>query len=281
MFCPNCGTKNDKNAVFCENCGARLNEVDAAASAPNVAPTATQPPLPPTPNVTTRVAQTAQKPEKGPHNKLIIGIIIAVVVLAAAGGGYYFYQQNQTSSDATEATTPKADGQVASSSQASSSVASQSSSEASSESTATEPARWSASKTVDLSSFMSDWQDTMNQSYVGTYDTQSVDDDGVNFPDDIRSGDYKGNVTVDDSDVTLKWTTKANTDAAYQVVAAAVYNHDEDGEAKVIAYLYVFHNGSPDVLVSQDSDSTVHNFTSSRNQTLQNGFAKIANATTD
>ncbi|MCT3027093.1 DUF4767 domain-containing protein [Pediococcus parvulus] len=53
-----------------------------------------------------------------------------------------------------------------------------------------------------------------------------------------------------------------------------------DVTVEIIAYLYVFHNGEPDVLVSQDIDSEVRNFTSSRNQDLQNGFAKIANAAT-
>ena len=27
MFCGECGTKNEKGAAFCENCGAKLKEV--------------------------------------------------------------------------------------------------------------------------------------------------------------------------------------------------------------------------------------------------------------
>ena len=29
MFCPNCGTKNDDEALFCEACGTPLREVEA------------------------------------------------------------------------------------------------------------------------------------------------------------------------------------------------------------------------------------------------------------
>ncbi len=29
MYCPECGTKNDENAVFCENCGTRLKETES------------------------------------------------------------------------------------------------------------------------------------------------------------------------------------------------------------------------------------------------------------
>ncbi len=61
------------------------------------------------------------------------------------------------------------------------------------------------------------------------------------------------------------------------MVAASVYNHNDDGESKMIAYLYVFHNGEPDVLVCGETGSSAHDFTSSRNQQLQNGFKKIAN----
>lgn len=28
VFCPECGTKNPENAQFCENCGAKLEQVN-------------------------------------------------------------------------------------------------------------------------------------------------------------------------------------------------------------------------------------------------------------
>lgn len=272
MFCPNCGTKNDKDAVFCENCGTRLDTVPTPT---NSAPT-NQRPVSPDPIPSTRVSQIGRKPASTKRNQIIIGIVIAVVVIAA-GAGYYFYRQNQNSSLVTSsASSKKKTSRATSSSKAVSKPATEASSK-----TPTKAALWSTDKTDNLSAFMSTWQDTMNQSYEGTYDGQSVDDDDVILPDDIENGDYKDKITVDDNQVTLKWTPKANTDAEYQVVAAAVYDHEKDGEEEIIAYLYVFHNGDPDVLVSQDVDSNVHNFTSSRNQDLQNGFAKVANAATN
>ena len=32
MFCGQCGTKNEKGAAFCENCGAKLKEVSKEES---------------------------------------------------------------------------------------------------------------------------------------------------------------------------------------------------------------------------------------------------------
>lgn len=265
MFCPNCGTKNDKQAIFCESCGARLRDVpipltkDVPVTRPALQETFS----------TTRVAQTENKSALKKRNKIIIGIIIAIVIIAAAGGGYYFYWQNQNSNKVTSSSTTKK------------TKAKPKASTASSSETVTTTPLWSTEKTNKLSSFMSSWQKTMNQYYAGTYDDESVDDDGVSFPNDIKNGKYEGKVTVDDSDVTLKWTPKANTDKEYQVVAASVYNYSKNGENKIIAYLYVFHNDEPDVLVSQDIDSSVRNFTSSRNRDLQNGFAKIADVSSD
>lgn len=264
MFCPNCGTKNDSDAVFCSNCGTRLTPVTSTT--------------PPTEQRSTRVAQptattpsrTAQPQKKGqPHKpnntkrtSILVGILIAVLVIGA-GVGYYFYHQHQESD----------------SSQVSSMSSSQSATTSTSESSTSgsEPALWSASKNSDLSSFMASWEQTMNQSYLGTYDGHSVEDDGITFPADIKNDQYQGKITIDGSDATLKWTPNADTDAEYQVVAAAAYSHVENGSDKMIAYLYVFHNQQPEVLVSQDVDSTVHNFTQTENQDLQRGFAKIAN----
>jgi cytoskeletal protein RodZ len=255
MFCPNCGAKNAPDAVFCENCGTRLTP--AATQQPTSQKIPTQPV---TSNIPSRQMQTANKGPKKQPNKAMIGLIVALVVIIIGGGGYYFYHQKQVANN-TAANTSSNETVSASSSSAA----------------PTRTALWSTSKTSDLSSFMSSWEDTMNQWYIGTYDGDTVDVDGITLPDDIKNDDYEGNITVDGDDVTLKWSPKADTDKEYQVVAASVYNHNDDGESKMIAYLYVFHNGEPDVLVCEETGSSAHDFTSSRNQQLQNGFKKIAN----
>lgn len=266
MFCPNCGTKNDEKAVFCANCGMRLKH---ATIEPIITPNTARP--------TTRLAQTATKPKLAKQNKIIISVVIVVLILVA-GGGYYVYHQSQQS-DKMTTSVDSTSGQASSGKTQSESTAKTTSAKAVNKVKSSRPALWSTAKTSDLASFMSSWQETMNQSYSGTYDGYNVDVDNISFPADIKNGNYKGKLTINGDEVALKWTTKANTDEEYQVVAASVYKHEEDGATKTITYLYVFHNGEPDVLVSQDSNS-VYNFTSSENQTLQNGFAQIADSNT-
>lgn len=258
MFCPNCGTKNEPGAVFCSNCGQRLEEDIQSKSSQEIhEPLETQLDDSPYPSRENHPAKASKKA------KIIIAVIVVLLVVGA-GAGYYIYSQNQTSQTGT----------IASSQSSSTTNSSVSSSDSTS---ATMPALWSTSKNSELSDFMSSWQEGMNQSYLGTYNGQSVKMNGVTLPKDIKNGNYHNQITVNGNDATLKWTTKANTDAEYQVVAASVYSHEEDGQNKMIAYLYVFDNQQPEVLVSQDADSSVMNFTPTENQDLQDGFAGIAN----
>ncbi|MBU7494943.1 zinc ribbon domain-containing protein [Lactiplantibacillus pentosus] len=320
MYCPNCGKKNDLDALFCENCGARLilptssssaassattratsenaascadthsasdvddhttraAQSDAAAGANRTTRSAQSDSATGTDNTsddtddtvapTTRSAQHAQQQgPRSPHPGLP-ALILALIVIVLVGGGYYWFSHNSANTNSNTTATSSSSTATKSSSSSSSAASTQSSSS----STTKTAAKWSTAKMSELSSFMSTWQDTMNQSYAGTYDGQSVSVDGLDLPTDIRDNNYQDKITVNGNAVKLTWTTKANTDANYQVVAAAAYQHG----TQVIVYLYVFHNGSPDVLVSQDTNTT-YNLTSSANTDLQNGFAKIANA---
>lgn len=259
MFCPNCGTKNEPGAVFCSNCGQRLEETTEFGSPHSEIQTPIKPqpddsPYPSRENHPTKVSKKA---------KIIIAIIVALLIVGA-GAGYYIYSQHQTSQTGT----------IVSSQSTSTTNSSTSSSDSTS---STMPALWSTSKNGELSDFMSSWQESMNQSYLGTYDGHSIKMNSVTLPKDIKNSDYHDQITIDGNDATLKWSSKANTDAEYQVVAASVYSHEEDGQHKMIAYLYVFYNQQPEVLVSQDVDSSVMNFTQTQNKDLQDGFAEIAN----
>ena len=288
MYCPNCGKKNDIDAQFCENCGARLmiptssaqatptsamssapgytsstadSEASTASASASAAPTSIQP--------ATRSAQHARQNERPRSASKMPWLILIVILVVALGGGYYWLEHQRQSSSI--ATTAKSSSRAATSTKTESSSSSKASA-----STATQTALWSTTKSSELASFMSTWQDTMNQSYEGTYDGQSVTVGELSLPSDIKNNQYQDKITVNGDTVKLKWTTAADTAAKYQVVAAAT---DPNAASGVITYLYVFHNGSPDVLVSQDSaDATTFNFTSSQNTDLQDGFAKIANA---
>ncbi|GAB5060894.1 zinc ribbon domain-containing protein [Lactiplantibacillus plantarum] len=289
MYCPNCGKKNDIDALFCENCGARLiipassaqptpasavssatqsTSSTAASEAPSASTSISAAPTAPEPG--TRSAQHARQNAQ-PRSTSKLSWVILIVVLAVALGGGYYWLGHQRQSNSTATTTAKSSSRTATSEKAESSSSSKASA-----STATQTALWSTTKSSELASFMSSWQDTMNQSYEGTYDGQSVTIGELNLPSDIKNNQYQDKITVNGDAVKLKWTTAADTDAKYQVVAAAT---DPNASSGVITYLYVFHNGSPDVLVSQDSaTATTFNFTSSQNTDLQDGFAKIANA---
>ena len=283
MYCPNCGKKNDIDALFCENCGARLiiptsSAQPASASAVSTAARSTssaadsQAPAASEATAaepTTRSAQHARQNDQPSSQSKTPWLILIVILVVILGGGYYWLgHQRQSNSITTTA--------ESSSSAAVSTKTESSSSSKASASTTTQPALWSATKSSELASFMSSWQDTMNQSYEGTYDGQSVTVGTLSLPSDIKHNQYQDKITVNGDKVKLKWTASADTAAKYQVVAAAT---DLNASSGVITYLYVFHNGSPDVLVSQDgADATTFNFTSSQNTDLQDGFAKIANA---
>lgn len=63
MFCPDCGTKNDDDAVFCENCGTRIMEESQVPPVPSVPP---------------------QQPAAFKLSKNVIGIIAAVAAVIVA-----------------------------------------------------------------------------------------------------------------------------------------------------------------------------------------------------
>ena len=76
MFCPNCGTKNEDDALFCGNCGTRL-VLDAQEA---------EAPVQPQQIFGQQLQQGAVQQPKKPFkiNKKIIAIVAAVVVVVAA-----------------------------------------------------------------------------------------------------------------------------------------------------------------------------------------------------
>ena len=63
MFCPNCGTQNVENALFCASCGAKLQETAAQPTFGSAFDMSQQAPTPETPVAPTENAQQAQTPE--------------------------------------------------------------------------------------------------------------------------------------------------------------------------------------------------------------------------
>lgn len=83
MFCPNCGSETEDEAVFCDNCGASLLEGETKTNVRSIPPAQTTP-MPSVPNAVTASAQAQQTQQVASNEKgkSKTPIVIAVVVLA-------------------------------------------------------------------------------------------------------------------------------------------------------------------------------------------------------
>ena len=86
-FCANCGTPMADDAVFCGNCGAKVNTEqqpgDAAAQTPSPQQPASAQPVQSQPAYVPQPTYTSASPKKKSHMGLILGIAGGVVVVAA------------------------------------------------------------------------------------------------------------------------------------------------------------------------------------------------------
>ena len=89
--CQNCGAVNSPRAVFCTNCGNRLNAVGMVPPAPSPVPPTPAPvppapsPVPPAPPVQPVQPAPGPNPEQKKSNKMPIIAAIAALVIAAGG----------------------------------------------------------------------------------------------------------------------------------------------------------------------------------------------------
>lgn len=124
---------------------------------------------------------------------------------------------------------------------------------------------WTKKQDAKLAAFISDWQQTMGQSYTGTNSGSSVTFQGVTLPDYLSTG----TVYVNQQPVTMKWTTNKKDDSDYQVVAAYAGTQ--------YLYLFTFHQQTPEVLVTSQAASDGVNFKVTENAQLVSGFQNIVN----
>lgn len=90
MLCIKCGKPNDDDALFCEFCGAQLNNPTAGGQAAPAAPAPMQAPAPVQAPV---YAAAPKKRKKGG----VVAVIISVAVLAIAAALYVFLFMNKSS----------------------------------------------------------------------------------------------------------------------------------------------------------------------------------------
>lgn len=124
---------------------------------------------------------------------------------------------------------------------------------------------WTKKQDAKLAAFISDWQQTMGQSYTGTNSGSSVTFQGVTLPDYLSAG----TVYVNQQPVTMKWTTNKKDGSDYQVVAAYAGTQ--------YLYLFTFHQQTPEVLVTSQAASDGVNFKVTENAQLISGFQNIVN----
>ncbi|MBF7128878.1 DUF4767 domain-containing protein [Pediococcus pentosaceus] len=203
-----------------------------------------------------------KKPEKRSFGSInsVVWVILALIVVIA---GYKFFYPNHVTNTTSSSDRSSSTKVIKVEEGKSSSFKAQSSSKK------TEKKIWTDKQDSELAAFISSWQQTMGQTYTGTNANASVSFGGVSFPDYLS----KGQIYVNQQEVSMQWTRSEKADSEYKVVA--VYTGDQ------YMYLFTFHNGQPEVLVTSQSASDGMNFKVTENADLVAEFQKVAAENTD
>lgn len=134
---------------------------------------------------------------------------------------------------------------------------------------------WNTSKADSLRQFMSQFSQTMDQSYKEYNQTTNVDLYGVQLPGDVLDGEWT--MAVNEQPVKIEWSETGDGKTQYQLVA--VYSDAETQPAmQQHVYFFVLDGGNPKVLVTQQNQGNDKNylyFNQSQNEELNNGFNQI------
>ncbi|PWG00577.1 DUF4767 domain-containing protein [Levilactobacillus bambusae] len=131
-------------------------------------------------------------------------------------------------------------------------------------------ASWNAAKDQQLTQFMSQWGQTMDQDYDKYDGRQELKTStGTEYPSGLTK------VTVQGQQASIGWSENGVGKYDYNVVA--IYNHDgtKPPLPNHITYFFAFHNGQPIILVDQSRDGTP-DLGTTQNAKLKAGFNSIA-----
>jgi hypothetical protein len=134
---------------------------------------------------------------------------------------------------------------------------------------------WTTQQDAELQAFMASWQQSMGQSFKGTYDGKVVDYLGFEYPTVIDKT-WREEVVYDQS-AQLLWN-HANGDpqhSRFRVVAAAVGGKADSYWPMLYLFAFDSLDMSPVVLVSQTTNGGTLWLYETGNAELRNGFAKI------
>lgn len=247
--CPKCGSENPKNANFCKKCGKSLL---------NVKP------------------ETQSLRRTGNHNggqnynhkryKYIVFLIAVIIILI----GWMILSKSSNERHSSEESMSIDVVQSAKSKKTT-----ESTSKLESSSSSQTVKLWNSNKASQLASFMQSWGNQMNQQYenCGEDTNNDVDFHDYHFPNDFGNINYR----VNNEPVSVTWSADGQGDADYNVVA--IYS-DANNPSSAGTHLYFFaiHNGSPIVLITEQSDGENQlNFKETANRDLRAGFEKIVN----
>ncbi|WP_407893589.1 DUF4767 domain-containing protein [Lacticaseibacillus sp. N501-2] len=139
----------------------------------------------------------------------------------------------------------------------------------------TQDSLWTVQQDDELAKFMSSWQASMDQHFVGTYDGKRVDYLGFVYPN-VIDHTWRDEI-VYDQNARLSWY-HANEDlgkARFRVMAAAVGG--KGGHYWPVLYLFALdtQDNSPVVLVSETTNGGTLWFYETQNDQLKDGFSQI------
>ncbi|WP_308399597.1 DUF4767 domain-containing protein [Weissella thailandensis] len=211
----------------------------------------------------------------------IIPVVVVVVILIGGGGGYIgatYISQRHSGQEVVQSSRQSSLKKETSATKHETIDNSKTSSDQSQSSSVSEvnvSTGWTAAKQADLSTFMAQWQEKMNQRYEGTYDGQIVDHLGFKLPEQIQNGEMRGKIELNEAIANVVWDPNGNKQGDYQVVAAA--SGTIPGQMYPTTYLFMLDHGQPVVYMTQTSNGDVLSFTPTANTELQSGFKNIVN----
>lgn len=139
---------------------------------------------------------------------------------------------------------------------------------------------WDTNKASQLETFVTQWGNTLGQSYKSYSPQNNLSLYGTPLPSAVIDGNWK--MAINELPVTVQWSEDGTGNADFNLVA--VYSDVETGEyLGQHVYFFGFQNGQPKVYLTQQNQGNDKNymyFNETQNQQLKQGFIDIVNGQT-
>lgn len=139
---------------------------------------------------------------------------------------------------------------------------------------------WDTNKSTQLATFVTQWGNTLGQSYKSYSPQNNLSLYGTPLPSAVIDGNWK--MAINEAPVTVQWSEDGTGNAGFNLVA--VYSDVKTGEyLGQHVYFFGFENGQPKVYLTQQNQGNDKNymyFNETQNQQLTQGFIDIVNGQT-